>query len=1813
MLLLSTSFIQARPIQCGDNNHNINDPSETLYFSAADLEPFPCHTIIIRDSSVRRIIPSPDQNPIFLQRLEIRDVTVATKIDLKLGFFSDIHNNNNTTNTASTSSETTSTSVLFRRVRIQGFTKNATHEFLEDRPLSIFNFEQFLITNTTSQLFNRQYKQQHEDQVTQFFADKTQIQSASQDYLTNVLARNFIDSFIIDDCYFVDSDDSNTHNRTRTNSKSNIKNLMIGKQFIMNHTQWRVPLGGFSLRKTTALDQSFFLFSNNVFKRDDSPCDGDAKCIAVVDDGGSSNEQIDLVIMNNDVDSASLSLVLRLASKTHHSELGIGVIFEGNEFLAENMKVPEAIDQPQAVSVDYFTMGGTVSEQEYQEMKNANNELSTIAVVETENSDSDYFEDLLINKKKKAHGFIFHRNVIRQSIYNFGSGVVYDSVQNINLVRINDCPSIPRMLFLRNSISSNREIKLRGITLMRLALVPGGVAFIENTFDLNAVSEKYAEVLAIELYAFGFHPDKYSDPPPFATIPFFDSPSSSSSFDPRTTVAVIISSNTIHLSCKVTGDGAHMNPFVSTDIAAILSLKLYTLSNVKILSISNITSFMSLETPSSAVSFMTGVGSFEGHSYENVSSIEVKNCNFTGAGNTASATGLGFENNHFVDVHSVVFSNTLVDYSRVFVQTIDNAASMASQAKAIIQSPNPSSAMYKQFLVAVRSAVVHFALLTMDNAGADLVRIENNTFYVQQSSKNELASTITLALVQGRCTASPTLQPELSQTYPPYNTKAQFFFQNNNMRVFPPSPLSPNDEYFPSSRISILFFSQIFDMTPSITSMSIENNNLETVDGSGGLMILFSSAGSFHPTSFVVVRNNTVRSTSSSSSSIITVTPTNTKYVVLQGVKAVRSTNLEFPASYADWAPMPVFHSLISLTGSGNNLSFSSTSQMMIVEGNTMIIEQGFGRVMGISSAPCGYYYHDDDEECGFSGKILFRNNTMKFTPNSQLLSSSSSSSFTGFELFQLGKVDSMMINRDLIQQVDLIENVVEFEGVSKNNNNDENCTLLSALPLQDLSLVSSLQPQSLTTPVLNFARNNITFKNCKTSFFAGPILPPSVVSSSSTSTPSTLFQQNQMFVSSSSTSSFIQIPSSSLLDYPSEITLDQNEISVLAELESNLPEEFDISFIRQSNQNFDSSSQQQSSSIIIFTSNHIKNPLDDITNGRDVSTHYAFQKDNNQQQSTSSFSFSLQGEINKCNSISMKHVEEINPDFETAIESDNDVTFALSQQCKNFAGKNKTSNQNSINTNNKTKTRSKEAENSDDDDVDYSPLLQTSNNALGSIGMVTSSAAAAIVPSMGFGISRQQAMVGFIQSINDGDCSGVSTSDTIAAADSPTQLSIGTSEARFYVGGAVGNTILSFGFCLLVQACGAIFLKVTGSSSWNRPYSVFARCHVAMIMFICMSLLFAPTIKFGLVAVTLPSVPIGEKVLTVVFSLLFFLLITAYYNYWSLFGRERKEAYRRIHPLSKKEQDSLSFFARTFNFWFEGPGEWRMPMKNSKYGKSVTEKDHLNFDAATPMLDGYQGHAYWFGLFEFVIQFFLAFAEFLAQVVPSEKSCVTQGVVLFIVFSLYLIFTLWLRPYQELFNRIVTPIVTLFEIVILALAFYFKDAGRQPDFIVQLAVAAVSMQSFVSLVVFVASLSPIFKSAMKVYKRLRKEKRRNTDKNGRPRSKSTIETFRQALLVDDDKEEQDIELKKHRQLKVSSPSSSANNKKPNSTKSSSPSRRNVANKPTESRKNKKDDKPRKSRTATMSSNHRGSSTSSNRRDRPQESKIILKIEFLFF
>jgi hypothetical protein len=391
---------------------------------------------------------------------------------------------------------------------------------------------------------------------------------------------------------------------------------------------------------------------------------------------------------------------------------------------------------------------------------------------------------------------------------------------------------------------------------------------------------------------------------------------------------------------------------------------------------------------------------------------------------------------------------------------------------------------------------------------------------------------------------------------------------------------------------------------------------------------------------------------------------------------------------------------------------------------------------------------------------------------------------------------------------------------------------------------------------------------------------------------------------------------------------------------------------------------------------------------------------------------------------------------------------------------------------------------------------------------------------------------------------------------------------AKLAIGAGVGNPIFTFALCAVMMIGGCIFLKRTGSSSWNRPLSIFARCHVAMVFYVSTSLLFAPTMEYGLVALVLTQnspILVSERVLVAIFVLVFYLLPVSFYVVWGLFIRERKEGYRLFHHHRKEkttnaQKSSLKQQITSWiDFWLEGPGEWRMPLAQTTRGKLLTENDRLGFDAATPLLDGYQGHCFWFAAAEFGTQLLIALAAFIAELVPSEKSCVAQATILLTTFSIFFLLCVYFRPFQERLNRWATPISTAIEIVILSIAVYFgKD---QPDWLLSVVVLSVSMQSAMTVIVLLASIGPLFKQVLKVFARFKNERKRS-DRNGKGTESqtktslfdlfSTTEaTGLKNLLLNDNKDGKDIELKTSRKTSGGEKTQTSP-KKSNPTRSSS-------------------------------------------------------------
>ena len=182
---------------------------------------------------------------------------------------------------------------------------------------------------------------------------------------------------------------------------------------------------------------------------------------------------------------------------------------------------------------------------------------------------------------------------------------------------------------------------------------------------------------------------------------------------------------------------------------------------------------------------------------------------------------------------------------------------------------------------------------------------------------------------------------------------------------------------------------------------------------------------------------------------------------------------------------------------------------------------------------------------------------------------------------------------------------------------------------------------------------------------------------------------------------------------------------------------------------------------------------------------------------------------------------------------------------------------------------------------------------------------------------------------------------------------------------------------------------------------------------------------------------------------------------------------------------------------------------------KRATVDENLRFDAATPMFEGYNGRAKWFGLAEFVSMVGLALAEFLGNVVSVEKSCVTHFAVLVVTLGAYFFICIYFRPFQELFNRRLVPIITLCEVVIVGLAYFFGD--NPPDFIVTLAVLTSSMQSVMAVIVVIASLSPLSKHIIRAWKRfVKRSKENNSSKNNNNKKIGHSATTLRNLLLDE-------------------------------------------------------------------------------------------------
>lgn len=449
--------------------------------------------------------------------------------------------------------------------------------------------------------------------------------------------------------------------------------------------------------------------------------------------------------------------------------------------------------------------------------------------------------------------------------------------------------------------------------------------------------------------------------------------------------------------------------------------------------------------------------------------------------------------------------------------------------------------------------------------------------------------------------------------------------------------------------------------------------------------------------------------------------------------------------------------------------------------------------------------------------------------------------------------------------------------------------------------------------------------------------------------------------------------------------------------------------------------------------------------------------------------------------------------------------------------------------------------------------------NVVNSLTLVASAAAVSTSPSVGFGLARQQAKVNFLAQIKDGnsDCSGISEVEA-PAVDSPTQFQIGSSDARYFVGGAVGNVILTGSLVIAVQIGGYIYMRKASKSAWKRsPFVVFARCHGAMVLFILVSMLFAPSIKFGLVVIALDpkkieGLTIAHKIIAFVFGVIIYGGITIYYAIRFLFLRKRKEGYEMLTQDEIDENTkNHSAIRRFYDFLFEGPGEWKMPKeeiviiveddskkkkhkkKNAKERKKKMSKSHiLEFEAANPLIEGFRKFGWHFAFFEFFIQVGLAVGEFLAQVVEKEQSCRVQGITLIVMIAVHMFFSLAVRPFQEKFNLVIIPVLDLLQVVTLILGVYYVGAGEMPEYVNRLGEIGCVIQTVIALILFVASWDPLIKASAEYFEKQEEKKRRKEEKKEEEKLKKRNEKKKKKLGKNqsaDKEEDKDVELMKPR------------------------------------------------------------------------------------
>lgn len=437
-------------------------------------------------------------------------------------------------------------------------------------------------------------------------------------------------------------------------------------------------------------------------------------------------------------------------------------------------------------------------------------------------------------------------------------------------------------------------------------------------------------------------------------------------------------------------------------------------------------------------------------------------------------------------------------------------------------------------------------------------------------------------------------------------------------------------------------------------------------------------------------------------------------------------------------------------------------------------------------------------------------------------------------------------------------------------------------------------------------------------------------------------------------------------------------------------------------------------------------------------------------------------------------------------------------------------------------------------------------------------------VPTLGFGVARQQAMFRVLQGLRSGSCQGLPDPPApMEAADSPTQMIVGDSQGRFHIGAVIGDIVLAYGLIILCQIAGTVFVSRKKSKNTNNnrknnnkqqhflsgsfQLEVFARAHVTTMAFVMSSLFFSTVLTQAFLVVASPNsdVPVAMKVVTIIIAIVFAFIPSVMYIYVNLFGRKKIEICRSIakqqeivknynNSKSRPKNENVTtreqprgfvqgFLLPKFNYFFGPEGEWEVP-------RSTKRDEFIRFQISVPVIEGYRKNARWFAIVEFASQFGLALASLIPQFVPVSASCITQVVLVCVSLGVFFILCCVFRPFQERFVRVVIPISALFEVVIIAVAAYFGD--DPPDWIDTLIAVSLSLQSAISIVGLVMTFLPLFGPLVKFLMRFLRRggkkssssSSRNNDKNNNTRTNlrslfvddGDVEVFGQSLLLEE-------------------------------------------------------------------------------------------------